>query len=249
MPHDSDRPDRSDAPDYVKVCTVNGENEANVLRSALEAAGIPVELTYEALATVLPVAVDGLGAVNVMVPEDCLEDAREIARTPAEPIGSISELELRDDRMCFACGKDNADGLRLEFTFGDNEVETTFSFPKKYQGYRDVVHGGLLSTVLDEVMVTLVNRLGRLAVTAELNVRFLNPLEVETEFTATAWLEETRGRVHRVAASAVLLDGTEVARATSRCIDMGPIPGGWATRGDAGSPPGDTTDSTGGDAR
>ena len=160
-----------------------------------------------------------------------------------------SALTLRDDRMCFACGKDNADGLRLEFTFGDNDVETTLSFPKKYQGYRNVVHGGLLSTVLDEVMVTLVNGMGRLAVTAELNVRFLKPLEVEAVFTAKAWLEETRGRVYRVAASAVLTDGTEVARATSRCIDMGPIPEGWATRGDAGSPPGDAADSTGGDAR
>ena len=87
MPQDPDRPTSSDPPDYMKVCTVNGENEANVLRSALEAAGIPVELTYEALATVLPVAVDGLGAVDVMVPEDCLEEARAIARTPAEPIG------------------------------------------------------------------------------------------------------------------------------------------------------------------
>lgn len=71
---------------YGKVCTANGEIEANGIKSALEAAGIPVEIQYESVSTVLPVSVDGLGAVKVMVPLERLEEARAIVETPAQPL-------------------------------------------------------------------------------------------------------------------------------------------------------------------
>jgi hypothetical protein len=123
----------------------------------------------------------------------------------------MSTLELSDDSMCFCCGSRNPDGLGLEFSFDGREVRTSVSFPKKFQGYRDIVHGGLLSTVLDEVMVTLLIKMGHLAATAE-------PIEVR------AWLLENRGRVFRVAAAAARADGTEIARAESTCVAVQPPP-------------------------
>jgi uncharacterized protein (TIGR00369 family) len=136
----------------------------------------------------------------------------------------MSELSLRDDRMCFACGEENPDGLGLKFACEGDEVVTRFVFPKKFQGYRDVVHGGLISTVLDEAMVTLVNEMGRLAVTAELTVRFLKPLHVGEPLEVRARLTEKRGRVYMVEGWASLEDATEIARGQARCIDMGPLP-------------------------
>jgi len=73
-------------PDLQVVCTASGEMEAEGLRSALEAAGIPVMLRFEAAARYYPVTVDGLGAVRIMVPADRLEEARMILDTPAETI-------------------------------------------------------------------------------------------------------------------------------------------------------------------
>jgi uncharacterized protein (TIGR00369 family) len=136
----------------------------------------------------------------------------------------MSGLDLSDDSMCFCCGSRNPDGLGLEFEFDGREVSTTVSFPKKFQGYRDIVHGGLLSTVLDEVMVTLLIKMGQLAATAELSVRFLKPLRVGDPIEVRAWLLESRGRVFRVAAAATLKDGTEVARAESTCVAVAPAP-------------------------
>ena len=133
-------------------------------------------------------------------------------------------LELSDDSMCFCCGKGNVDGLHMEFEHEDGEVRTTVSFAKRFQGYSDIVHGGLLSTVLDETMVTLLNRMGLLAVTGELKVRFLSPLRVGQAVEISARLVESRGRVFRVAASASLPDGTEVATAESTCLSMGRMP-------------------------
>ena len=136
----------------------------------------------------------------------------------------MAALELSDDSMCFCCGRQNPDGLGLEFSYDGEEISTTVSFPKKFQGYRDIVHGGLLSTVLDEVMVTLLIKMGHLAATAELNVRFLKPLGVGDPIEVRAWLIENRGRVFRVAAAATQPDGTEVARAESTCVAVGPMP-------------------------
>lgn len=133
----------------------------------------------------------------------------------------MQRTDLTDDRMCFACGKDNNDGLHLEFTYEDGEVSTSVAFPRRFQGYRDVVHGGLLGTVLDEVMVTLVNKMGYLAVTAELSVRFLAPLAVDERVDVRASLVERRGNTFELSAVATKLDGTEVAKAKSRCVSVG----------------------------
>ena len=138
--------------------------------------------------------------------------------------GKAADLELSDDSMCFCCGKKNADGLHMEFDQEDGEVRTTISFAKRFQGYNNIVHGGLLSTVLDETMVTLLNEMGFLAVTGELKVRFLSPLRVGQTVEVRARLLESRGRVFRIAASASLPDGTEIATAESTCLSMGRMP-------------------------
>jgi len=138
----------------------------------------------------------------------------------------MADLDLSDDSMCFCCGSRNPDGLGLRFSYDGEEVSTTVSFPKRFQGYRDIVHGGLLSTVLDEVMVTLLIKMGELAATAELRVRFLKPLRVDEPIEVRAWLLERRGRVFRVAAAATLLDGTEIATAESTCVSVGPADAG-----------------------
>jgi hypothetical protein len=75
------------------VYTANGEMEAQGIRAALEAAGIPVHLNLEAAAKLYAVTVDGLGAVKVMVPIERLDEAREIIETPAELVGDFPDSE------------------------------------------------------------------------------------------------------------------------------------------------------------
>ena len=133
---------------------------------------------------------------------------------------------FEDDRMCFACGKDNPDGLQLEFESVGDEIRTSVIFPSKFQGYSDVVHGGLVSTVLDETMVTLLNRMGYLALTAELAVRFREPVRVGERIDVTASLIEKRGKIFRLVAIASRPDGTEVATAESRCFQVGLVRAG-----------------------
>ena len=78
------------------VYTASGEVEAESIRSALEAAGIPVKLGLEPATRLFAVTVDGLGAVKVLVPEDRLEEARAIIETPARTIEDAPEGDPED---------------------------------------------------------------------------------------------------------------------------------------------------------
>ncbi len=134
----------------------------------------------------------------------------------------MTNLDLSDDSMCFACGKRNPDGLHLEFADTEDGLTTTIAFDERFQGYRNIVHGGLVSTVLDEAMVTLLNRTGVLALTAELTVRFLAPVRVGEPITFTARLVGSRRNIHRVEAEATR-DGRTVARSEARFIAVGAV--------------------------
>ncbi|MCG2722084.1 MAG: PaaI family thioesterase [Thermodesulfovibrionales bacterium] len=81
------------------------------------------------------------------------------------------DIQLEDDRYCFVCGEENENGLRLFFTLLDGKICAEFTFSKVHQGYKDIVHGGLLSAVLDEAMVKASLMQGMPAVTAEITAR------------------------------------------------------------------------------
>ena len=58
----------------------------------------------------------------------------------------------RDDN-CFCCGTENADGLKLSFTYPERGIaECDLQIPEQFSGWKDVTHGGFLSMLLDEVM-------------------------------------------------------------------------------------------------
>ena len=63
-------------PKLVTIHTAMGPLRAEVIRSKLEAAGIPVLLSYESAGPVIGITVDGLGEVKVQVPQELAEEAR-----------------------------------------------------------------------------------------------------------------------------------------------------------------------------
>ncbi len=65
-------------PNLTTICVVAGLMKAQLIKSKLEAAGIPVLLDYESLGRVMGITVDGLGQVRVLVPHDLAEEARTL---------------------------------------------------------------------------------------------------------------------------------------------------------------------------
>lgn len=67
---------RSRFPDLTTIRTVPGLMKAQVFKTKLESAGIPVLLDYESAGQIYGITVDGLGQVRIMVPQDRAEEAR-----------------------------------------------------------------------------------------------------------------------------------------------------------------------------
>ncbi len=113
-------------------------------------------------------------------------------------------LKLEDDGFCFVCGKNNPDGLRLDFRKIDNKVVAEFYPSKKFQGYKDIIHGGIITTILDEAMVKACIMNGINAVTAEINVRFLHALLTNNPSIVEAWMVSQNSKL--IEAESVLKD-------------------------------------------
>jgi uncharacterized protein (TIGR00369 family) len=125
---------------------------------------------------------------------------------------------VRNSRLCFGCGKDNAAGLRLDFEIlDDGRLETRFSPRDIHGGWDGVFHGGLMATLLDEAMLAYLYLTGTNAVTAELTVRFRQPVRLGEELVVHAWETGRRGRRIEMASSARRGERI-VARATARCL-------------------------------
>lgn len=129
-----------------------------------------------------------------------------------------------DNGCCFVCGPGNPLGLKLRFLPGPEagSVEAEVLFPDYLQGWENVVHGGLIATVLDEAMIKAAFQRKLACVTGEVTVRYLKPAATGAVFMARGRVLEERGRI--VLAESELLDasGTAVARATGKLFKTGP---------------------------
>ena len=127
---------------------------------------------------------------------------------------------LADDGYCFVCGPKNPIGLKLVFSFDGKTIKTDFIPRKEHQGYVDIVHGGIISTLLDEVMVKLAIELGMPAVTAQMDIRLKKALKVGQKITVTAEIIKDTKKVLTSYAKAVTDDGVNIADATGKLIKV-----------------------------
>jgi uncharacterized protein (TIGR00369 family) len=125
-------------------------------------------------------------------------------------------FQLEDDSYCFVCGKKNENGLHLAFTLLEGKIVSEFTFRKNHQGYKDIVHGGLLSTVLDEAMVKASLLQGMPAVTAEITVRYRSPLLVGEQAVVEAEIIRMNRKIIETAAVIRKFDTTLIAEASAR---------------------------------
>jgi acyl-coenzyme A thioesterase PaaI-like protein len=132
-------------------------------------------------------------------------------------------LTARSDHRCFGCGVQNPIGLHLQFESTADGVEAPFTPLPDHQGFENVVHGGIVSTLLDEAMSWAIAAAGMWAVTGEMRVRFRNALSVGEATTVSASLDDSRGRL--ISASARLTrasDGATIATATATFMRVAP---------------------------
>ncbi len=99
---------------------------------------------------------------------------------------------------CIVCGANNSHGLGLAFipSADGGGVETRFDCGQTVEGYAGLVHGGVVSMLLDGAMAQCLFHLGCVAHTGELTTRFRHPVVVGREARIRAWHVRSRGRLH-----------------------------------------------------
>jgi uncharacterized protein (TIGR00369 family) len=127
---------------------------------------------------------------------------------------------LSDDGYCFVCGPKNPIGLKLDFSFDGKTIKTDFVPLKEHQGYMDIVHGGIISTLLDEVMVKLAIEMGMPAVTAQMDIRLRKALNVGQKITVSAEMIKDTKKILTSYAKAVTEDGAIIADSKGKLIKI-----------------------------
>ena len=105
-----------------------------------------------------------------------------------------------EDHNCFGCGSLNPGGLHLQFfeCAGEEGVWAPFTPTEAFEGYGGMIHGGIISTLLDEIMAWSLYRKQIWAVTATMSTRFRKPVEVGVPVRAVGRPVKDRGRIVEV---------------------------------------------------
>jgi acyl-coenzyme A thioesterase PaaI-like protein len=138
-------------------------------------------------------------------------------RRVTAPGGGMT-IEVAPHR-CFACGALNEHGIHLELHVDGDRCWTELALPDRFQGWDGIAHGGIVSTILDEVMAWSLAATDNWGLTARMSVDFKRPVRLGELIRAEGWLTTARRRLVETAATIVEpASGAVLATATATYV-------------------------------
>jgi len=137
----------------------------------------------------------------------------------------VNELSVPvDDGFCIGCGRHAETGLHMEFaTRDDRSVESRLTVSRRYQGWRGVVHGGVVALLLDEAMAYAAGARGIVGVTADLRMRFRKAVPIDAPLIVRGCMLWQRRNVLGVTATVQNARGTVLASGEGRFVARGTL--------------------------
>lgn len=127
-------------------------------------------------------------------------------------------------RHCFVCGDRNDIGLKLDFFEKEGKARAEFTPSKNFEGYKDILHGGILSTLLDEAMIKSILAQKILTVTSQIEVKFRKPAIIGEKLIIEGGITGQKGRLIFTEGKVFKEDGTVIAEAKGKFFRAeGPI--------------------------
>jgi uncharacterized protein (TIGR00369 family) len=100
----------------------------------------------------------------------------------------------RLDKDCFGCGSENHSGLQMTFETNGNQIRSRLTVPSRFRGWSKLVHGGVISTILDETMSWAAIILTKsFILTKKMTIQFQRPIYVESALCGIASIKEKNG--------------------------------------------------------
>jgi uncharacterized protein (TIGR00369 family) len=133
------------------------------------------------------------------------------------------QTEWADDHFCFVCGEHNREGLRIKFEYPEpGRCRAVLTPERRFQGWKDILHGGIISTLLDEAFAHAyggqARGIGEAAVTAEMTVKFIRPVKIGVSVVLEGKVLSTTGRLIECESALCDESGTVLASATGKLI-------------------------------
>jgi uncharacterized protein (TIGR00369 family) len=122
---------------------------------------------------------------------------------------------------CFGCGPANPGGLHLEFfRTADGTVVCPVTIPDAFEGPPGYLHGGIIATLLDEMMSKAVRAQGFTAMTRHLGIDYLRPVPSNAPIRMEGRLVRSEGRKHWTEAFILDAEGTTLAHGKGLFIEV-----------------------------
>lgn len=138
---------------------------------------------------------------------------------------------------CFGCSPDHPFGFRLKFVREGDEIVTRFTPAERYQGPVGIMHGGLVSTLADEVAAwAIIGLLGKFGFTASFDAKLHKPVRIGVPLVGRSRITRDARRIVEVAVSIVQDDAVAFTgsfkfvildRSGAERMMGGPIPDAW----------------------
>ena len=127
----------------------------------------------------------------------------------------LKELTNREGHSCFGCSPANPAGLHMKFFSDEEALFSWLTVPKHMCGWDNLVHGGIVATILDETSGwTAIHFLKKFAVTQAMSIEFHKPVYVGEEIRAEGRVLEVRGK-REASVEARLFKGEDTLCASS----------------------------------
>lgn len=134
-------------------------------------------------------------------------------------VGRAGQIIEVAPHRCFACGALNEHGIHLDLHVDGDRCWTELALPDRFQGWDGIAHGGIICTILDEVMAWSLAATDNWGLTARMNVEFKRPVRLGSPIRGEGWISATRRRIIDTSANLVdLASGDVLATATGTYV-------------------------------
>jgi acyl-coenzyme A thioesterase PaaI-like protein len=121
---------------------------------------------------------------------------------------------------CVVCSPENQQGMHLDFqASADGQVTADFIYDKVFEGYSGILHGGVISAVLDGAMTNCLFAQNQIAVTADFRIRFRHPVSTGQSARVRAWITRSHPPIFELKAE-IVQNGQIKTVATAKFMEM-----------------------------
>ncbi len=117
---------------------------------------------------------------------------------------------------CFVCGDQNKIGLKVAFFYDRGKTRAQYTPTREFEGYKDICHGGILSALLDEVMIYSIIARGIVTVTVQIEVKFKNPAKIGERLFLEGQISEDKGKIILAKGKIFKKNGTIIAESKGK---------------------------------